>query len=248
MATSQVIRWTNTGIKPAYNDSQARVENVKLPANVTYAAGTVLGELVGKDAVYSLAVSGSPTGGTFTITYGGQTSAAIAYNATALAVQQALEALSSIGVGGVLCSGGPLPGTAATITFSNQLGKQAITSPTHTDSFTGGSSPAAAFTSTTVGSSGTPGTFAACVYTNTDGSQVPKAVLQFACATDSSGNITFGGSPSGGEFGQTDLIAPAYFSGTFYTTDLVGMTEQLLSQLGGHYVSGSIANGGIVTF
>lgn len=246
MPTSAILNWTNTGIKPAYDDADARVTSVRLPASINYAAGTVLGEQVGNDAVYSLAITGSPTGGTFTITFGGQTTAAIPYNANALAVQQAIEALSSVGAGGVLCSGGAPPGTAVTVTFSNQLGKQVITAPTTTGSLTGGSSPAAAFTSVTAGSAGSPGTFAACVYSNTDGSQLPKAILQFQCATDSSGNITFGGAPTGGEFGQTDIVAPAYFSGTFNTTDLVGITEQLMAQLNARYVSGSIAHGGVI--
>lgn len=45
------------------------------------------------------------TGGTFTLTYSAQTTAAIAYNAAASTVQTALEQLSSITVGKVLVSG-----------------------------------------------------------------------------------------------------------------------------------------------
>jgi hypothetical protein len=44
----------------------------------------------------------SATGGTFTITFGGQTTAGIAYNAAAGVAQAALEALSSIGVGNII--------------------------------------------------------------------------------------------------------------------------------------------------
>lgn len=44
------------------------------------------------------------TGGTFTITFSGQTTAAIAYNATAGTIQTALEALSNIAPGDVLVS------------------------------------------------------------------------------------------------------------------------------------------------
>lgn len=46
-------------------------------------------------------LAGTPTGGTFTLTYDGETTAAIDYNATAAAVQSALEALSNIGAGDV---------------------------------------------------------------------------------------------------------------------------------------------------
>ena len=45
-------------------------------------------------------------GGTYTLTFGGQTTGNIAYNATAATVQTALEALSSIGSGNVLVYGG----------------------------------------------------------------------------------------------------------------------------------------------
>ena len=48
---------------------------------------------------------GGATGGTFTLTFGGQTTAAIQYNAEATAVQTALEALSTIGPGNVAVSG-----------------------------------------------------------------------------------------------------------------------------------------------
>ncbi len=48
---------------------------------------------------------GGATGGTFTLTYQGLTTAAIAHNAEATAVQTALEALSTVGAGNVAVSG-----------------------------------------------------------------------------------------------------------------------------------------------
>ena len=47
------------------------------------------------------------TGGTFTLSFGGETTAPIAYNAPPATVQAALRALASIGSGGVTVSGGP---------------------------------------------------------------------------------------------------------------------------------------------
>jgi len=47
--------------------------------------------------VQSVALNGPPTGGTFTLTYGGQTTTSLAYNASAAQVQSALAALSTIG-------------------------------------------------------------------------------------------------------------------------------------------------------
>lgn len=65
--------------------------------------------------------SGPPTAGTFTLTFVSQTTAAIAYNATAADVQSALEALSNIGVGDVSCTGGPLPNRGIIVEFTGSL-------------------------------------------------------------------------------------------------------------------------------
>ena len=45
------------------------------------------------------------TGGTFTLTFNGQTTAPIAYNATAAQIQAALEALSNIAPGDIIVTG-----------------------------------------------------------------------------------------------------------------------------------------------
>ncbi len=49
--------------------------------------------------VQTVTVTGSPTGGDYTLTFGGNTTAAIAHNASAQTVQAALQALASIGTG-----------------------------------------------------------------------------------------------------------------------------------------------------
>ncbi len=61
-----------------------------------------------------------PDGGTFTLTYRGQTTAAIAWDANAAAIQAALEALSSVNSGDVTVSGAI--GNGATFTFASTLG------------------------------------------------------------------------------------------------------------------------------
>ena len=48
------------------------------------------------------------TGGTFTLTFNGQTTAPLAYNATAAQVDAALEALSNVGANNIQTSGGPV--------------------------------------------------------------------------------------------------------------------------------------------
>lgn len=61
------------------------------------------GQLI--DNLQTVTVTGSPTGGTFTLTYKGQTTAGIAYNAAASAVQSALTALSTVGAGNATVTG-----------------------------------------------------------------------------------------------------------------------------------------------
>ena len=70
--------------------------------------------------VQTLASSGA-SAGTFTLTYDGQTTAAIAYNATAATVVQALQALANVGVGNVSATGGPAQSTNIVFTFIGEL-------------------------------------------------------------------------------------------------------------------------------
>lgn len=62
---------------------------------------------------------GAPSAGNFTLTYGGQTTANIAYNAVASAVQSSLQALSSVGTGNATVTGSA--GGPYTINFSPTL-------------------------------------------------------------------------------------------------------------------------------
>lgn len=77
--------------------------------------GTHLGLQVNE--VQTLTMTGPPTAGTFTLTFNGQTTAPIAYNATAAAVKTALVALNNITAGDVDTAGGAFPGTPVTVTF-----------------------------------------------------------------------------------------------------------------------------------
>jgi hypothetical protein len=69
--------------------------------------------------VNSLTITGA-TGGTFTVTVGAQTTSAIAYNATPAAVQAAVEALTSVGVGNTVFTGTSLA-TGLTIAFAGSI-------------------------------------------------------------------------------------------------------------------------------
>lgn len=97
-------------------------------------------------------ITGTPTGGTFTLTFEGQTTAGIAYNANAAAVQSALEALSNVAVGEAVCTNGPLPGTAVDVEFKLTLGESDRTQMTADGSgLTGGSTPTVTITTTQPG-------------------------------------------------------------------------------------------------
>ena len=69
-------------------------------------------------------ISSTATGGTFAMSFGGQTTGALAFNATAAQIDTALEALSSIGAGNVTCAGGPLGTAGVTVTFAGTLAGQ----------------------------------------------------------------------------------------------------------------------------
>jgi flagellar hook protein FlgE len=70
-------------------------------------------------------ISSTATGGTFTLSYGGQTTAALNWNDSAANIQAALEALSTIGAGNVSCAGGPLPANV-TVDFQGTLAGQDV--------------------------------------------------------------------------------------------------------------------------
>lgn len=116
--------------------------------------GIATGGTLGTNAVQELEITGTPTGGTFTLTFRGQTTAAIDHDATAGEVEDALEVLSTIGVGNVACGGGALPGSPVTITFTGDLAATALPLVTANGAaLSGGSAPAAAVTETTPGDS-----------------------------------------------------------------------------------------------
>lgn len=108
------------------------------------------------NAVQTLTETGSPTGGTFTITYGGQTTAAISFEATGTKIVEELVKLSTIAsseniaiksTGSTKISAG-----AAEVEFKGELGNQA--QPifvVNSAGLTGGTTPKVTPTTTTPG-------------------------------------------------------------------------------------------------
>jgi hypothetical protein len=99
---------------------------------------TMTDTVAGANETQTITITGSPTGGSFTLTYAGQTTSAIAYNANAATIQAALEALSTIGAGNVNVTGsGPF-----TVEFINDLADENVAAMTADGaSLTGGTSP-----------------------------------------------------------------------------------------------------------
>jgi hypothetical protein len=102
--------------------------------------------------IQQVAITGTPTGGNFTLTYAAQTTGNIAYNAAASAVKTALEALSNIETGDITATGGPLPGTPVVVTFGGSLAGTYVTAMTGSAAgLTGGTTPAVVVTTTEEG-------------------------------------------------------------------------------------------------
>jgi hypothetical protein len=97
----------------------------------------------GTDEIQTLTTSGTISGGTFTLTFQGQTTAAISWSATNNTlrdnVDTALEALGTIGTGGVTTAVGTMTAGIGTltITFAGNLAKKLLSVMTATSSLTG---------------------------------------------------------------------------------------------------------------
>jgi hypothetical protein len=101
--------------------------------------------------VQTLTTTGSPSGGTLTLSWFGDVTTGLPALATAVQVQAALQALPNVG-NNVTCTGGPLP-TAIVITASNYLAGQLL--PViigNASALTGGTTPAVNVVHTTPGS------------------------------------------------------------------------------------------------
>jgi hypothetical protein len=235
--------YTRDKLMPVYVPREAKEMGINLIPSTVFAKGTILGRITDTaDDVQTMTISGTPTGGTYTITLefpsgNSQTTTALAYNANAATIQAALQALSNIGSGNVAVTGtGPYVAT-----FGGNLADKPVPLMTTTGSFTGGSSPAATFVHTTTGR--TAGTYKAYATGASDGSETAVCILPYAVATDGAGMITLGTAATGGEYGERELYVDAYFSGWFKTSELVGLDAAGLADLNASVKSGTLADG-----
>jgi hypothetical protein len=107
--------------------------------------------VAGTNEVQTVTITGTPTGGTFTLTFAAQTTTPIAFNATAATVRAALEALSSLDVGDITVTGSA--GGPWTVTFNPALGNVPAMTADGTG-LTGGTTPTVVVATTTQGVAG----------------------------------------------------------------------------------------------
>jgi hypothetical protein len=94
--------------------------------SLTETAVPAITGVCGQNEQQSVSLDPSVTGGTFTLSFGGETTTAIAYNATPPAVQSALAALAVIGGGSVSVTAGTPSGWLVQFTANLENAKQAL--------------------------------------------------------------------------------------------------------------------------
>lgn len=116
--------------------------------------------------VQTLTVTGTPTGGTYKLGFDGETTAALAFNANAAAIQAALLALPGVGATDLAVTGsGPF-----TVTYGGARAGQDVPKITlEENALTGGSTPSVTVATTTPGGAGAGAA--------TDGRQDPANIV-----------------------------------------------------------------------
>jgi hypothetical protein len=147
-----------------------------LPSFSQNMVSTATAPVNGTNEIQTITIGGTPTAGSFTLTYNGNTTGAITWsatNATLVAnIDAALEALGRIGTGGVVTAVGSATAGIGTftVTFSGtNVAKTNVALMTATSSLTG-TSPTLAVATTTAG-------------VNADGKILPKGTLDVALDT-----------------------------------------------------------------
>lgn len=235
--------YSGAGLVPVYKyNDDSREEPVNLAPNKTWLQGQPIGRVgTAASSVQTITITGTPTGGTFTLTTTldgvNQTTAPIAYNATSATVLAALTSLGVIGPGGATATGGAFPGTPVVVTFAGKNANRAIPLLTaNSAGLTGGSSP------TVTPALTTPGVSANTFDVAADSTNPAMCLLRYGGTTDASGNFLFGGASP---FSATSKYATAYFCGNFYESEIPALTANRLTELGARRISG-VAGSGII--
>lgn len=108
----------------------------------------------GTNEVQTITPGGTISGGTWTITWGGETTGAIPYNATAAEIQAFLERFAAVRPGDIVVAGGPVSSGAVTLTFQGQYAATNPAQVTVSAASLTGSTPTLTPSTTTAGAVG----------------------------------------------------------------------------------------------
>lgn len=155
-AGSNVQVSLNSGVYTIIFANALGFRPVALTVNLTsvVGGGTLTTSTVGctgnipTSAVYTMTTGGA-TGGTFTVTVNGVSTAPQAYNVSTANLQTAIQGLSSVGSGNVAVT---MPGSNYVITFQGSLANTPVTATANLSGLTGATG--AAFTLNTFGNNG----------------------------------------------------------------------------------------------
>ena len=140
----ELARQSVIGIDATLKNRLVKVVSDKLDTALLVGHGAATSE------VQTVTVNGSPTGGTFTLSFRGATTAGLAYNAAASAVQTALQGLATIGASNATVTGSN--GGPYTVTFAAALANTAVDEiVADGSSLTGGTDPSVTVVTTTEG-------------------------------------------------------------------------------------------------
>lgn len=122
------------------------------PHILSFLIGGTIIERAATAEVQTITITGTPTGGTFTLGFDGETTGALDFDFTNVEIDTALEALTNLAPGDVTVTGGPGPGTPWVVTFNSALGDVPVMTLVN-NSLTGGVAPTVTITTGTPGSS-----------------------------------------------------------------------------------------------
>lgn len=240
MAANATIRYSQSSIQPARFPEKWRTDAIVM-APGTYSHGLVVGKcsnLLAANEVQTVQITGSPSGGSFILSFNGFYTSALPYNITAAALATALQTLPSVTTNTPANVAVSQNAQTYTITFQNQLGSfdqpQLVLVA---NSLTGGVTPNVIISTTTPGNN-VNGVWEPYLSTNTDGSQIAKGVLIYDTIVDTFGSVQCGG----GEWraiGQRTV--PVCVGGALKTYELTGLDANAVAQLG-RILDGSIGN------
>lgn len=240
MPTVSVFDYSGNRVQPLKDPEKGM--DVVLLEDATYDMGQLVAFRIGNAENQRITKVGAvTTSGTFTLDYDGDVTAAIAYNASAQDVEDALNLLASvIAAGGVTCTGGALPGTAVNVFFNEFF--NAVTLVIDNTGLAGGG--AANAITTVLAGVPTSNKFAKYSSSAVDGRQYPLGILEYDVRVTS--GLHSIGDQTSGEWRQTELGAPMYRGGLFECADLVGLDATAITNMRARLIQGDASTGRIL--